>query len=202
MLDVLIVEDDLILLDFLAQEVANLIHAPEKDIRKALSFKTASKFLSNKLPDWLLIDLLLPDGSGIDLAEEFIKQKPNGTILILTAHADQASLPAHLAMNVHSLINKTEGLLPVREAIWEICSKLDQSLPNLSLLTPRQLEFLRLLGEGADTAQIAKKMNISFSTAQTHRRQITRKLSIKGSALITMARSLPSQKYSTNVKSK
>ena len=191
MLDVLIVEDDLILLDFLSQEVANLIHAPERNIRKAPSLKAARDFLSNKLPDWLLVDLLLPDGSGIDLAEEFVKLNSNATILILTAQADHYSLPAPLLGNVHSLINKAEGLAPLREAIWEICRDLDRNLPDLSSLTPRQLQFLHLIGEGSDTAQIAKRMNISFATAQTHRRQITRKLGIKGSALITLARSLP-----------
>ena len=48
MLDVLIVEDDLILLDFLGQEVANQINAPEKKIRKATSLKSARYLLSKK----------------------------------------------------------------------------------------------------------------------------------------------------------
>ena len=191
MLDVLIVEDDLILLDFLGQEVANQLNAPEKKIRKATCLKTARNLLSQKRPDWLLIDLSLPDGSGVDLAEEFVKGHSNAKILILTAQADQYSLPAPLLLNVHSLINKTEGLAPLREAIWDISREVDHSLPDLASLTPRQLQFLELIGESLDTAQIAKRMNISFSTAQTHRRQITRKLGIKGSALVTLARNLP-----------
>ena len=191
MLDVLIVEDDLILLDFLGQEVANQINAPEKQIRKATCLKTARHLLSKKRPDWLLLDLSLPDGSGVDLAEEFAKDDCNAKILILTAQADQYSLPAPLLTNIHSLINKTEGLAPLREAIWDISREVDNDLPDLTSLTPRQFEFLQLIGESLDTAQIAKRMNISFSTAQTHRRQITRKLGVKGSALLTLARNLP-----------
>ena len=191
MLDVLIVEDDLILLDFLGQEVANQLNAPEKKIRKATCLKTARHLLSKKRPDWLLLDLSLPDGSGVDLAEEFVQDNSNAKILILTAQADQYSLPAPLLINVHSLINKTEGLAPLREAIWDISREVDHNLPDLDSLTPRQFEFLQLIGESLDTAQIAKRMNISFSTAQTHRRQITRKLGIKGSALVTLARNLP-----------
>ncbi len=191
MLDVLIVEDDLILLDFLGQEVANQINVPEKKIRKATCLKTARHLLSIKRPDWLLLDLSLPDGSGVDLAKEFVKNNSNAKILILTAQADQYSLPAPLLINVHSLINKAEGLAPLREAIWDISREVDHNLPDLSSLTPRQLEFLQLIGESLDTAEIAKRMNISFSTAQTHRRQITRKLGVKGSALVTLARSLP-----------
>ena len=191
MLDVLIVEDDLILLDFLGQEVANQINAPEKKIRKATCLKTARNLLSQKRPDWLLLDLSLPDGSGVELAEEFVKAHPNAKILILTAQADQYSLPAPLLTNVHSLINKAEGLAPLREAIWDISREVDSNLPDLASLTRRQFEFLQLIGESLDTAQIAKRMNISFSTAQTHRRQITRKLGIKGSALVTLARNLP-----------
>ena len=191
MLDVLIVEDDLILLDFLGQEVANQINAPEKKIRKATCLKTARHLLLKKRPDWLLLDLSLPDGSGVDLAKEFVKDNSDAKILILTAQADQNSLPPTLLSNIHSLINKREGLAPLREAIWDISREFDQNLPDLTSLTPRQFEFLQLLGEGLDTAQISKQLNISFSTAQTHRRQITRKLGIKGSALVTLSRNLP-----------
>ena len=92
---------------------------------------------------------------------------------------------------MHALINKADGLAPLRQAVWEVCREFDSTFPNLSSLTPRQLEFLQLIGEGLDTAQISRQLNISFSTAQTHRRQITRKLGIKGSALVTLSRNLP-----------
>ena len=191
LLDVLIVEDDLILLDFLTQEVSNQINVPERRVRKASSLKRARYLISQKIPDWLLLDLRLPDGSGVELAQEFVYNKPNAKVLILTAQADQYSIPASLLPNVHALLNKADGLAPLREAIWEICRKFNTAYPDLSSLTPRQLEFLRLIGEGLDTAQISKQLNISFSTAQTHRRQITRKLGIKGSALVTLSRNLP-----------
>ena len=191
LLDVLIVEDALILLDILTQEVSNQINVPERRVRKASSLKRARYLISQKIPDWLLLDLFLPDGSGVDLAEEFVKDNSDAKILILTAQADQYSLPAPLLINVHSLINKADGLAPLREAIWEISREIDKTLPDLASLTPRQFEFLQLIGESLDTAQIARRMNISFSTAQTHRRQITRKLGIKGSALVTLSRNLP-----------
>ena len=191
MLDVLIVEDDLILLDFLSQELSSQINSPGGIVRKASCLFDARKLISQKTPDWILIDLLLPDGSGIELAEEFIQSKSNAKVLILTAQADQYAVPASLLKNVHALINKADGLAPLREAVWEICREFDTTFPDLNSLTPRQLEFLHLIGEGLDTAQIAKRLEISFSTAQTHRRQITRKLRIKGSALVTFARSLP-----------
>ena len=190
-MDVLIVEDDLILLDFLSQELFNQVNPLGGIVRKASSLLDARKLISQDLPDWLLTDLLLPDGSGIELAEELVKSKSNAKVLILTAQADQYAIPASLLKNVHALINKADGLAPLREAIWEICREFDSTFPDLSSLTPRQLEFLHLIGEELDTAQIAKRLKVSFSTAQTHRRQITRKLRIKGSALVTFARSLP-----------
>ena len=190
-MDVLIVEDDLILLDFLKQEISNQINFPEGIVRTASCLFDARQLISQKTPDWILVDLLLPDGSGIELAEEFVQSKPKAKVLILTAQADQYALPASLMKNVHALINKADGLEPLREAVWEICKGFDSSFPDLNSLTPRQMEFLHLIGEGLDTAQIAKRLDVSFSTAQTHRRQITRKLKIKGSALTTFARSLP-----------
>ena len=191
LLDVLIVEDDLILLDFLTQEVSNQINVPEREVRKSSSLKRARYLISQKIPDWLLLDLCLPDGSGVELAQEFARDNLKAKIIILTAQADQFAVPADLLKNVHALLNKADGLAPLREAIWDVCRTLDRGLPDLNALTPRQLEFLRLIGEGLDTAQISKQLNISFSTAQTHRRQITRKLGIKGSALVTLSRNLP-----------
>ncbi len=191
MLDVLIVEDDPILLDFLSQEVSNLINVPQENIRTASSVKKGIQLLSLKKTDYLLLDLLLPDGSGVDLAKACINKNPNSKILILTAQAGQYSLPASLLPHVHSLLNKGDGLAPLREAIWDLSRELDSTLPDLDVLTPRQLEFLRLIGEGSDTAQIAQRLKISFSTAQTHRRHITRKLGVKGSALVNLARNLP-----------
>ncbi|AAQ00586.1 MULTISPECIES: response regulator transcription factor [Prochlorococcus] len=191
LLDVLVVEDDFILLDFLYQELSNQINSLGGIVRKASSLDDARKLISQKSPDWILVDLLLPDGSGIELAEEFILNKPNSKVLILTAQADQYVLPATLLKNVHALINKADGLAPLREAVWEILKEVDSTFPELNSLTPRQMEFLHLIGKGLDTAQIAKKLDVSFSTAQTHRRQITRKLKIKGSALVTFAKTLP-----------
>ena len=191
MLNVLIVEDDLILLDFLSQEISNQINSLGGIVRKASCLLDARKLISQKRPDWILVDLLLPDGSGIELAEEFVQNKSNSKVLILTAQADQYAVPASLLKNVHALINKADGLAPLREAVWEICREFDTTFPDLNSLTPRQLEFLHLIGEELDTAQIAKRLKVSFSTAQTHRRQITRKLRVKGSALVTFASSLP-----------
>ena len=191
LLDVLIVEDDLILLDFLTQEVSNQINVPERRVRKASSLKRARYLISQKIPDWLLLDLRLPDGSGVELAQEFARDNLKAKIIILTAQADQFAVPADLLKNVHALLNKADGLAPLREAVWEICREFDSTLPDLSNLSPRQLEFLYLIGEGLDTAQISKRLDVSFATAQTHRRQITRKLGIKGSALVTLARNLP-----------
>ena len=189
-MNVLIVEDDLILLDFLTQEISNQIKFLGGDVRKATSLFDARKLISQKDPDWILVDLLLPDGSGIELVEEFVQMKPNAKVLILTAQADQYAIPASILKNIHALIHKANGLAPLRESIWEICREFDSTFPDISSLTPRQLEFLQLIGEGLDTAQIAERFDITFSTAQTHRRQITHKLKIKGSALVTFARNL------------
>ena len=191
MLNVLIVEDDLILLDFLCQELSIQLNSLGGIVRKASCLFDARKLISQKSPDWILVDLLLPDGSGVELAEEFVHSKPKAKVLILTAQADQYALPASLLKNVHALINKADGLAPLREAVWKICREFDSTFPDLSSLTPRQLEFLQLIGEGLDTAQISKRIEVIFSTAQTHRRQITRKLKIKGSALVTFAMNLP-----------
>lgn len=188
----LVVEDDEILRDFLVEEVAVHCRADLASIGKAKCLAEARQVLDQAIPDALLLDLQLPDGSGFDLASLFIQRNPKGRILVLTGQIDQHPIPPALVDHIHAIVGKAEGLQPLRNALWGLRRTITPASVDLSLLSPRQLEMLRLIGRGLDTAQIAKEMGITFTTAQTHRRQITGRLGVRGVDLIRLASTLPS----------
>lgn len=190
MLDVLVVEDDPILRDFLVEEVARLPVPGDRPVRQAATLSQAREAVDRSPPHWVLLDIRLPDGSGLDLCPALLRARPEARILVLTGCPGHTQLPEPLAPHVHALLSKAHGLEPLRQSIWSLSRELDHELPDLSCLSPRQREILLMLGEGLDTGEIAERLGITFFTAQTHRRQITRRLGVKGSRLIAMAREL------------
>ena len=57
----------------------------------------------------------------------------------------------------------------------------------LALLRPRELEVFRLIGQGLTTAEIARQLNISKNTVETHRKGIAAKLGASGAELVRLA---------------
>ena len=190
-LSFLVVEDDPILRDFLVHECAGAMQVAPDAVRRADSVASALQALRQAAPEALLLDLNLPDGSGVQVAELYVELGVQPQILILTGQIDQYSLPLDLHPHVRAVLNKADGLAPLRAALWQLLAGRGDAAPDLTVLSARQLEILYLLGEGLDTAEIADRLGITFATAQTHRRQITGRLGVKGSRLLQLARSLP-----------
>lgn len=190
-LSFLVVEDDPILRDFLVHECASAMQVAPNAVRRADSVASALQELRQAAPEALLLDLNLPDGSGVQVAELYVELGVQPQILILTGQIDQYSLPLDLHPHVRAVLNKADGLAPLRAALWQLLAGRGDAAPDLTVLSARQLEILYLLGDGLDTAEIADRLGITFATAQTHRRQITGRLGVKGSRLLQLARSLP-----------
>lgn len=192
MLGVFVVEDDPMLRDFLVKEVEGLSHLVNLEIHFASTVGNSVLKLKHWTPDILILDLSLPDGSGVTIAERYAQINPDGKILILTGQVDFHQISeSSLSGMLFAILNKSGGLEPLRKALWDLVSNASSQTPDLSKLSERQLEMLRLIGEGFDTFEIAERMGITFATAQTHRRQITGRLGVKGSRLMALAKSLP-----------
>jgi DNA-binding NarL/FixJ family response regulator len=189
--DLLIAEDDQILKDFLEQEAQAHCQNRSVAVRSVSSISEGMRALKQRVPDCLLLDIQLPDGPGFELAIEFIQLNSQGRILILTGQADHHPIPQLLHPYLEAVLRKADGLDPLRNALWSLRHSTSPERGDIRRLSPRQLEILRLIGKGYDTAEIAKLLGITLTTAQTHRRQITSRLGIRGIDLITIARSLP-----------
>lgn len=182
------------------QSLARLLER-EPDIStvtQAGVMSTARKVLEGV--DVALIDLHLPDGSGIDLIGELLTASPEAAVLALTASTDPQELAGAVDAGAVGLLHKSASVDEIITAIRrstarepllssaEVMEMLRLARQQreevrgmetaLSHLTPREREVLRALAEGLSDKEIAKRLSISTGTARTHVVNILAKLGV------------------------
>lgn len=135
-------------------------------------------------PDLLILDLCLPDQSGEVVGEALAAINPEAQLIILSAQVNSFVCPPSLQPQLHAVIDKIEAYETLGDEIAEL---LDSHLGGRVQLTLREQELLRMLGTGLSNLQIAQRMNVSVHTVETHRRNLSGKLGMKGAELIRYA---------------
>jgi DNA-binding NarL/FixJ family response regulator len=185
----LIVEDEVILAQLLAHSLSTV--PGMRSVATSHSVATGISSARRLVPDLLIIDLKLPDGSGVDVAEDLLTHNPAGRVIVLSAQADAVSCSRRLHHAITAVIEKTEVLDKLHDEVRALMGHDPAAAatgePSLAELTAREHEVLVLIGQGLSTEGIARRLCISPTTAQTHRKHITAKLGIKGSELVLYA---------------
>ena len=146
-------------------------------------------------PDMVLLDISMPNSSGIDVAREIKKQHSGVKILILTMHKNKEYLYHAMSAGAHGYLLKEDSDIELFSAIEKIRSggfyvtrilteEVAGDLSNIfeedgkvamNLLTRREKEVLRLIAEGKPNKEIAEILSISIRTVENHRANIIRK---------------------------
>ena len=150
-------------------------------------------------PDVILMDIGLPDMSGIDVTREIKKRSPKIAIIALTIHEDEEYFFKMLDAGASGYVPKRaapeELLTAIRETaagevyLFPSMAKLlvkdylsldrsSEQSDSLSSITDREQEVLTWLAEGASNDQIAIELSISPKTVARHRENIMRKLNL------------------------
>ncbi len=156
-------------------------------------------------PRLALIDISLPDRSGIDVTREIKRSLPRTSLLIVTMHSKIEYIVNAFRAGATGFVTKDsapERLLQAIEIVLQGETFLDsavsqQVLARLSgvvpsppgtrpdaayeTLTPREQEILALLAEGHPPRHIAERLFISPKTVENHRSRILRKLGLRSS---------------------
>jgi len=175
---------------------------PEADfeiIGEAASGREAIRAVAEHRPDIVLMDIGLPDISGIEAATEIKRLHPATAIVALTIHEDEEYFFKMLAAGASGYVPKRaapeELLTALRAAatgevyLYPSLAKLlvtdyltqDPSTRRgeaLDELTDREREVLAYLAEGAGNAEIAETLSISPKTVARHRENIMHKLGL------------------------
>ncbi len=164
---------------------------------------SALQLLDSITPDLAIVDLSLSGGSGLDLIEH-IKAR-NNEILILVASMHEESLYAErvLAAGASGYINKQEAQEKIIQAIRQVLSgkvylseyMTESILSNMvhgaddkhgiDSLSNRELQVFEMIGQGIAPGKMAKQLNLSVKTIETHQAHIKKKLGLTSAHKLT-----------------
>jgi DNA-binding NarL/FixJ family response regulator len=168
----------------------------EKDIQivgEADTAENALQMVEELHPDILLLDLKLPDRSGLEVVEELNRNKSQVQVIIVSVFDDLQTVKRLVNCNVSGYLLKEEAarlvIDTVRAAVYQgvrgysaaILSELSRTeraelvIQNLS---PRELEVLRLVAKGETNNGIGYALKISPKTVEKHLGSIFHKLQV------------------------
>jgi two-component system response regulator NreC len=174
----------------------------ESDIEIVGEAENASQVLntiSQLQPDVILMDIGLPDMSGIEATRKIKELAPETAVVALTIHEDEEyffnmldagasgyvpkrAAPEELLTAIRVAAEGEVYLFPalakllVKDYLTQSVQPRDQS--RLDGITPREHEVLTLLADGASNAEIAEQLTISPKTVARHRENIMAKLNL------------------------
>jgi DNA-binding NarL/FixJ family response regulator len=192
---VFIIDDHQIVIDGICFELEK-----EKDIEWLGSTKLPSSLmtiLKHRQPDVLLMDIQLPEKSGLDLCLEIKALYPGIHIIGLSTY-DQASVIRKLLQNGASgyLLkdaSKKELLTALHEVMqgriyinFSVARILKNNAPDpgTPMLTKREKEVMELIAEGMTNPEIAERLFVNCSTIDSHRKNMLTKFNVKNTAAL------------------
>jgi NarL family two-component system response regulator LiaR len=156
----------------------------------------AVKFCRDLTPDVILMDLIMQETDGITATKEIKAEFPHVQVIILTSFVDEKLIFPALEAGALSYLLKTSTAEEIVKAIRsaresqsiiepQVASRMvsriqsaSNSRPPHEELTQRELEVLRLIGEGMTNQEIAEKLFIGIKTVKTHVSNILSKLGV------------------------
>ncbi len=166
----------------------------------AHSGKETLTLLKKQSPQVILVDISMPEMSGIQLTEAIKKKYPNTRILILSMHSDYNNISDAIDAGADGYVPKDVSSEELVEAIHTVskgknyfhstisdeivknyANKRQKSDSILPQLTRRELEVLQLFAEGFNNSEIADKLFLSVRTIESHKNHILQKTNMKNS---------------------
>jgi len=158
--------------------------------------------LANSLrPDVAVMDISMPNLSGIEAAHQITQAHPEIGVIVLSMHPDESYVLRALKAGVKGYLLKDSADSDLIEAVRAVARGKSFFSPAVSrvllddymrklrrsgaedtydLLTPREREVLQLVAEGKSNKEVANLLNLSVYTVETHRSNIMQKLNLKG----------------------
>ena len=167
-------------------------------VGKALSGEESLEGIAAKQPEVVLLDLGLPQMSGIEVTREIKKKYPKMEVLIFTVFDEEEKVMEAIQAGASGYLLKGMEAEKIVEAIREVKdggSVIQPSLARSLLrqfqvqaepgkeepfpnLTPREVEILQIIAKGLSNAEAAKVLKISRATIRTHLEHIYAKMAV------------------------
>jgi two-component system, NarL family, invasion response regulator UvrY len=165
---------------------------PEFEIREAADGKEALSAFREARPDLVVLDLNLPGLGGLEVITRLKVADPAARILVLSMHDDPIHVTRALEAGAAGYVSKNappeeileavrrtaEGHAYIEREIAEelVFANIRMPAHRMAELSARELELLRLLGQGCTLPQIADTLGISYKTAANNCSRLRAKL--------------------------
>jgi two-component system response regulator NreC len=157
--------------------------------------------LAEKLrPDIVMLDFSMPRLNGLDAAREIRRVSPRSRVILLTAHREEQYVLEAINAGIKGYVLKSEAAIVLGEAIQEVTRGNAYLSPGIArhavdsflvkcvgeapaeVLSPRELQVLRLIAEGHTTREVAAQLKLTVKTAESYRTTLMGKLDIHETA--------------------
>ncbi|TPG77908.1 response regulator [Pseudomonas mandelii] len=175
------------------------VMAPLEVVGEAESGAEAIEMVGRCQPDLLLVDISLRDMNGIELTRVLRSQYPSLKVLVLSMYDNNEYVSESVRAGASGYVLKnspSREIIAAIEAIAsggtfysaEIAQRLIADKNTDNELTPRESQVLYKMAQGLNNKEMARELDISVRTVETHRLSIRRKLNIdKPAALVKYA---------------
>jgi DNA-binding NarL/FixJ family response regulator len=157
-------------------------------------------------PDIIIMDVSMPDLNGMSATAVIRKELPEIRIVALSMHSDKHLIDQMLASGASGYVLKDAAFIELYDAIQQVYqgnfylsppiarmyshSRLQrlsksESWPQFTKISTKERHVLQLVAEGEKSKDIARKLNVSVKTIESHRRNIMKKLGIFSIAGLT-----------------
>jgi DNA-binding NarL/FixJ family response regulator len=162
-------------------------------------------------PDIVLMDISLPGRDGVEITKMMLSENPKVIVLVVSMHDETQYALRALRAGARGYLRKDESLTELGLALRRITTNglyVSQRLSDrlifkaiqsgeelgdsyVKMLSDRELEVFRAIGQGLGTREIAEKLCLSIKTIETHRAHIKKKLRVENcEAMVQLARDM------------
>ncbi len=167
-------------------------------VGEAADGREALRLVGQHRPHIVLMDITMPELNGLQATEQITRQFPEVRVLLLSMHASDEYVSEAFAAGAAGYMVKGAGAVELAIAIRAVARgesflspavvkhvvsqdtppSSDRSAGLRGRLTPRHREILQLIAESNSTKEIARKLEVSVKTVETHRRKLMYRLDI------------------------